>query len=239
MSQLNSQTSVGQWVASYPAAARVLESLKIDYCCGGKTPLEEACRERRLDVEHVLQRLAAVTSAAEGDGPNWEEASLTALCDHIEETHHAYLKKELPRLTAIIAKVVQAHGERHAELAALQQVFLALRADLEPHMVKEERVLFPAIRGLEDASVPSHFPCGGSLSHPIHVMEEEHEYAGRCLAKIRELTSDFLVPEGACNTYRVMLASLEELELDMHAHVHKENSILFPRAAQLESLQAV
>jgi regulator of cell morphogenesis and NO signaling len=238
MSQLSSKTNVGQWVAQHPVTARVFESLGIDYCCGGKLPLEKACHDRRLGPEAVVRQLLAVVSTADSVTESWTDASLTDLCDHIEMTHHAYLKSELPRLAGLIAKVVNAHGVGHPELAQLLQVFLDLRAELEPHMLKEERVLFPAIRALEAAAARAHFPCGGSLAQPIHVMEVEHEFAGRCLAEMRELTSDFRVPEGACNTYRVMLASLEELEADMHEHVHKENNILFPRAARLENLQA-
>jgi iron-sulfur cluster repair protein YtfE (RIC family) len=115
-----------------------------------------------------------------------------------------------------------------------QQVFENLRCELEPHMLKVERILFPAIRLLERSPAPPRFPFG-SLNHPIHVMEEEHASAGKCLDKIRELTSDYQAPDDACNTYRVLLESLRELEADMHQHVHKENNVLFPRAADLEA----
>lgn len=231
---LNLDAPVGAWVAERPSAARVFERLGIDYCCGGQRPLEEACRKRGLVPQNVVAELQATLDDAADEGLNWNEASLTDLCDHIEETHHAYLKEELPRLTAIIAKVVHAHGENHPELPELQRAFLALRAELEPHMQKEEQVLFPAIRRMEGSPVPPQFPFG-SVANPIHVMEAEHDQAGACLAAIRELTEDFRVPEGACNTYRVMLESLRELESDMHQHVHKENNILFPRAADLEA----
>jgi regulator of cell morphogenesis and NO signaling len=234
MSQQTIQSAVGQWVARDPGSARVFESLGIDYCCGGKKPLEEACRERRLDTCDVLQQLDAATSAHEDEDQDWSHAPLTELCDNIERTHHAFLRQELPRLTAMIAQVVQEHGYRHPELATLQRVFRLLRSELEPHMQKEERILFPAIRLLENSPAPPQFPFG-SLDNPIHVMESEHASAGECLAKIRELTSDYLVPGDACNTYRVLLESLRALEADMHQHVHKENNILFPRAALLEA----
>jgi regulator of cell morphogenesis and NO signaling len=232
--QLNLDAPVGAWVAEHPSTARVFERLGIDYCCGGKHPLDEACRRGDLIPEDVVRELRAAVEAAPDEGRNWIDSSLSDLCDHIEQTHHAYLKAELPRLTAIIAKVVNAHSEHHPELAHVQQAFLALRAELEPHMFKEEQVLFPAIRHMENSPVPTQFPFG-SVANPIHVMEEEHDHAGACLAAIRELTEDFRVPEGACNTYCVMLHSLDELEADMHQHVHKENNILFPRAAEVEA----
>jgi regulator of cell morphogenesis and NO signaling len=121
----------------------------------------------------------------------------------------------------------------------VQQALAELRAELEPHMFKEEQILFPAIRWLERSSSPPAFPFG-TIANPIRMMEMEHDGAGNALRQIRELTHDYAVPEGACNTYRAMLDGLATLEQDMHVHVHKENSILFPRAVSLEaSMSAV
>ena len=156
------------------------------------------------------------------------------MCDHIEATHHALLRQELPRLKGLIDKVAAAHGDSHPELGELRQVFAALQAELEPHMFKEEQILFPAIRQLEQAAQQPNFPFG-TVANPIRMMEHEHDTAGSALAKIRELTHHFQPPDDACNTYRVMLEALHALEQDMHQHIHKENNILFPRSQQLEA----
>lgn len=160
----------------------------------------------------------------------WDR-SLTELCDHIEQTHHAYLKQELPRLTEMVAKVVDAHGESHPELVTVKEVFATLKAELEPHMFKEEQVLFPAFRQLEQSADDPSFPFG-TVANPIRMMEQEHDDAGYALSRLHALTRDYQVPQEACNTYRAMLAGLRQLERDMHRHVHKENSILFPRAIE-------
>lgn len=232
MNSLTLNASVGDWVTQKPGTARIFESFGVDYCCGGKKTLQQACQEQQLDAGQVLEQLLAVQPGG-GEVRNWGEAPLAELCDHIEQTHHVFLKTELPRLTAIIAKVAQVHGAGHPELASLPAVFADLRADLEPHMFKEEQILFPAIRSLESQTDAPQFPMG-QLAHPVRVMEQEHDYAGECLTKIRRLTDDYRVPADACNTYRVMLESLRELEADMHRHVHKENNILFPRALEAE-----
>ena len=233
MTQETRNTSVGDWVARYPRTSRVFESLQIDYCCGGGKSLEQACCDRELDPQQVVQQLEQAINAGEQPTEDWLNASLTDLCDHIVQTHHAYLKSELPRLTDMIAKVVNAHSEFHEELPTLEQVFAELRAELEPHMFKEEQVLFPAIRQLEQATKQPSFPFG-TVANPIRMMEHEHDNAGRALTHIREITKDFEVPADACNTFRAMLDGLRELELNMHEHVHKENNILFPKAVQLE-----
>lgn len=233
MTQVNLNSSVGAWVAAHPQTSRVFEALQIEYCCGGGKSLEQACWDRGLDPQQVVQQLEQAVAEDGQAAENWLDAPLTELCDHIEQTHHAYLKQELPRLTETIAKVVEAHGTSHPELAMVQEVFAALRAELEPHMFKEEHVLFPAIRRLERSADSPSFPFG-TVANPIRVMEQEHDNAGYALSQIHALTRDYQVPEDACNTYRAMLSRLRHLERDMHQHVHKENSILFPRAIELE-----
>jgi regulator of cell morphogenesis and NO signaling len=233
MTDVNLNSSVGNWVAAHPQTSRVFEALKIDYCCGGGKSLEQACWDRGLDPKRVIQQLEQSIKECEQSADNWLNTSLSELCDHIEQTHHAYLKDELPRLTEMVAKVVKAHGESHPELATAQEVFASLRAELEPHMFKEEQVLFPAIRQLEQSADDPEFPFG-TVANPIRMMEQEHDDAGYALSRLQTLTRDFQVPKDACNTYRAMLARLRHLEGDMHRHVHKENSILFPRAIALE-----
>lgn len=229
---LHPQTTVGQLVAERPARSRVFEKLGIDYCCGGKLPLAEACSRKGLDAASVLATLEAIESlgadAAERE-PSPLALSLTELCDHIEATHHAWLREEMPRLDFMTNKVASRHGEHSPWLYELAEVYQELQAELTAHMMKEEQILFPAIRDLE-AGRPSQTPCGGHLQGPISVMEHEHDNAGRALERMRELSSDYTPPPQACNTFRAMLDALAELEADMHRHVHKENNVLFPRA---------
>jgi regulator of cell morphogenesis and NO signaling len=230
-------TSVGQLVAERLSRARVFERLGIDYCCGGKVPLGLICTKKGLDPYAVLRELALSDAATTEEEADWSRASLTALADHIETVHHGYLKEELPRLAFLVKKVAGVHGQEHPELQELHQVFDSFRSDLEAHMQKEERVLFPLCRALETANSVPTTHCG-SVNNPILVMVLDHEDAGGALARMRELTDDFTPPDGACISYRTMLDGLAELERDMHLHVHKENNILFPRASAAEAALA-
>jgi regulator of cell morphogenesis and NO signaling len=214
--------TVGQAVAERPAAARIFERLGLDYCCGGKEPLDQACAARGLNVEKVLQEVDAAGNAAPGGERDWLHASLTELSDHIVATHHAFLRRELPRLAALAAKVAQVHGPNRPELPTVARIFDGLRAELEQHMLKDQAQARPA------------FHCG-SVANPIAVMEREHEGAGDALHRIRELTENYTPPECACASYRALLAGLAELENDLHQHIHKENNILFPRAIAREA----
>lgn len=234
MSTLDAQTTVGQIVAERPSRARVFERLGIDYCCGGKIPLEQVCRKKGLDVTSVLQELRDQgQGASESDSVDWTKAPLTDLANQIEATHHAYLHRELPRLDWLVSRVATVHGPHRPELLDVKTTFDGLKTELEEHMFKEEKVLFPMIRGLESGSRP---PVGPpSVSYPIAAMEHEHDSAGAALLRLRTLTSDYVPPADACNTYRAMLDGLAELESDLHLHVHKENNILFPRAIEAEA----
>lgn len=220
---IHEQQTVGELAAQSLAATRVLEDHYIDFCCGGAKPFSEACREKNLDPQTVMREIETATRAAQPgiDEENWNVAPLGRLIQHILDRHHAYLRAELPRLASWLAAVRRAHGARDgAMLAALDEVFTALKSELEQHMHKEEFVLFPAIQRSE-----------GWIRQPISVMEHEHDTAGRALTELRRLTGgEYRPPEHACATYRALYAGLEALEKDLHYHIHLENNILFPRA---------
>jgi regulator of cell morphogenesis and NO signaling len=226
------QTTIGELVAQRPARSRVFEKLGIDYCCGGQKTLAQVCSEKKMDPGLVLDVLLATEAASPHEDQSWANASLTSLADHIEKTHHAYLKEELPRLSAIVQKVTAVHGQRHPWLREVNTIYAQFAAEMESHMLKEEKMLFPMIRRLE-----AHQPGednGRSVDTPIKAMEHEHDDAGQAMARMRELSDGYQMPEDGCNTFHAMLDGLAQIEADTHRHVHKENSILFPRAMELE-----
>ena len=232
MTDLNE--TVGRLVAERPDRARVFEEFEIDYCCGGKRPLRDACRARRLDADQVCRRLEKADAGPPEPAINWEDAPLADLCDHIVEIHHAFLKLELPRVSRLLVKVAKAHWERHPELLHVLETFQPFAHSLTNHMTKEERVLFPIIRSLAAGElIPS-----PTYLNPLRVMEAEHDEAGRALAEMHRLTDGFRPPADACNTYRAAFAGLRGIERDLHRHVHLENNVLFPQVEQLMRARA-
>lgn len=229
-------TSVGAVVAERIGRSRVFDRLGIDYCCHGSTSLEEACASRSLDLGRVLAELNesdAERAVEEEDQIDWNAMSESQLIDNILETHHAYLRRELPRLSELISKVVAAHSAKHPELADLRETFGGIRQELESHMLKEECVLFPLVKQLEAAKALFPIHCG-TVGNPIRVMEHEHETVGSALSRLRALTGDYQPPADGCNTYRALYDGLAHLEADLHRHIHKENNVLFPKAAAIE-----
>lgn len=225
---IDPRRSLGDLVAERPARARVFEAAGLDYCCRGKRSLEDAAASAGVDVAAVVDDLLAVVEPGDADVDALGPAELA---DHIESTHHAYLHQELPALDALATKVAGAHGARHPELIEVARLVTALRSDLEPHLAKEEQVLFPAVRRLVDGPVDLPF---GSVRNPIRVMMTEHEQAGKLLAGLRAASKGFEVPADGCASYRSLYDRLPALEADTFRHIHLENNVLFPAAEAIE-----
>lgn len=235
MTVINPDATLGTIVTDHPELAAHLERLGLDYCCGGHRSLADAAASGGHDIDKVL---AVLDEHAGPPNPaQWASLGMGELVDHLEATHHEYLHAELPRLEALAAKVAGVHGDRHPELSEVLALTREIRADLEPHLRKEEMVLFPMIRQLSDSAasgeVAPSFHCG-SLANPISVMLAEHDRTGELLERTRLVTNSYAVPADACGSYQALYDGLQRLEADTHLHVHKENNVLFPAVLAAE-----
>ena len=219
---------VGDVVAERPATARIFELVGIDYCCGGKQTLAAVAAQKKIEPQVLLSALLVVgTDSKTPAAKSWAREPLPDLIQHLETTHHAYLRRELPRLSKIVATVHRVHRAKHPELDDVKRIYDQLAAELPVHLKAEETKLFPAIRRAAAGPV-----LADVLNH-IEQLTREHDTAGEALHALRALTKNYVVPEGACRLYKEMLRSLVALERDMHTHVHLENSVLFPRVGKL------
>ena len=230
--QLRGSMTLAEAVDASPQLAREFEKRGLDYCCGGGRTIDESCTFAGLDPSATVAELSALAVTAEP--AEWTTMTADALVDYLEATHHRYLWDELPRVTTLVDKIVTVHGERHPELVEIAACFAEVRADLEPHLMKEERVLFPMIRELAASTDAPTFHCG-SLRNPISVMLTEHDAVGDLFATLRLLTGGYTPPADGCATYAACFAAMAEIEADTHLHIHKENNVLFPLVVQLEA----
>ena len=236
MTNILNQT-LAQIVTANHQAATVFEKYNLDFCCKGKRPLQQACSEKNIPVEQVLEELnETIGKSANRESTLLNYFTATQLSDYIVATHHAYVKQNAPIISMYLDKIAAKHGDRHPEVVEVLNFFTQLKDEMESHMYKEENILFPRIKELEkhdgeNSSVA--LPASGYIEAPIAVMEHEHDDAGFLLEKIREKTNNYTPPADACTTYRVAFASLQAFESDLHQHVHMENNILFPRAIEM------
>jgi regulator of cell morphogenesis and NO signaling len=235
---IDTTKTVREIALEQPTSIRVFERLGIDYCCGGRRPLSEACSERNIEVDDVAAAIEAAEITPEPAGIDWTKAPLRQLIAHIVTTHHDYVIAELPRLAVFAEKLARKHGETQPHLPALKNVLAELSNELIQHLGKEEQVLFPYIAKLEAAEASGNaqpHECFGTVANPIAMMTREHDAAGDLLARIEKLTSNFTAPAEACPTYLGFYVGLKEFQQDLHQHIHLENNILFPRAIELEN----
>lgn len=234
---LNATKTVRELAVEIPNATRVFENFGIDYCCGGKKPLDEACRAANLSVTDVIHALETAASPADRSACDLPSGSLTELIDHIVKTHHKFTREELARLQKLLEKVCSVHGKNHPELLAIQSTFHHLAQELTLHLMKEENVLFPYIIRMEEAVLqndPVLPPPFGTVQNPVRMMTQEHDGAGDALRQIRSASANFTAPPEACISYRTLYLALPAFEADLHQHIHLENNILFPRSIAME-----
>jgi regulator of cell morphogenesis and NO signaling len=237
MSLKQTQT-VAEIARQYPATVAVFEALGIDYCCGGNKSLRDACAKQNVSVDRVLSELADALAVRPAPGEqHWMTATLADLCSYIVDRHHGFTKRELPRLSALAEKVEQRHAHMHPELHQIRELVHALNSEMSTHMLKEEQVLFPRLKVVEDSAArgtpapPAFF---GALINPIRHMMTDHDDTAELFRSLRNLTHSYHVPEDACASFRALYEGIQALEVDIHQHVHLENNILFPHALEFE-----
>jgi regulator of cell morphogenesis and NO signaling len=230
MTTLDASTSLADLVVADPRRARLLEALRLDYCCNGQRSLEEACTQRGLDAATMLAVLAALDDDAFGtrdDEHDVAGATVEQLCEHIVVAHHGPLRSDLQRIEHLLATVVRVHGGEHPELEDLRRVFGGLRDELVDHMAVEERVVFPACGELERGTRTE------LRDEVLAALEDEHADVGNGLVALRELTGGYRTDRAYCGTHRALLEALGAVAADLHRHIHEENNVLFPRVREL------
>ncbi|MBN1612101.1 MAG: iron-sulfur cluster repair protein YtfE [Polyangiaceae bacterium] len=216
---MSTDQTLGEMVAADPAVARVFQRYRLDYCCGGKQSLRQACAAQNVDAEVVLREIAGAGAVAK-DEARWAERPLDELIAHIIDRYHAPLRVELPRLVELARKVEQVHADNPDRPEGLADLLVDVQSAVESHLAKEEQILFPLV--LAGRAQNAYMP--------VQVLTQEHEDHGQNLRRIRELTRDFDLPGHACASWQELYRSLAELEVDLMDHIHLENNILFPRA---------
>jgi len=202
-----------------PAASRVFHRHGLDYCCGGRRPLAEACRERGLEPAEVLQEIED-ESKQEPDPTLWTKRPLQELIAFLVGHYHERLRRELPELLALAEKVERKHAGKEACPVGLADHLRGVHASVLDHLDKEEQVLFPMILSGR----------GPGAFGPVQAMEQEHRDHAVNLERTRTLAHGFVPPEEACPSWRALYLRLDELEAEIMEHIHLENNVLFPRA---------
>ena len=234
--KIKKSNTVAELVAQNYKAADVFKKYNIDFCCGGRQSLATVCEQKKLaysDLEEAFLDIDASVVETD-DFINWE---LDRLIEYIVQTHHSYVRENIPQINAYAEKVARVHGENHPENIEVYKLFNLIASELMMHMNKEEHILFPFIVSLvkrKNNQVVEFNAPFNSIDAPISMMEHDHDNAGKLIKAIRELTNNYQSPTDACTTYKVLYAKLMEFESDLFKHIHLENNLLFPKAQEIE-----
>jgi len=231
---MNTQTkSIGELALEVPHAIAVLERWRIDYCCHGQRSVAEACADAGVTPDELMREIG--TTPVVDEARDWSGESLETLQRYIIDTHHVFTRQAMETVNVLSEKVANRHGNGHPEVLRVRELVVALCNDLEPHMMKEEVVLFPYVAAMERGEQAPN--CFGTVRNPVRMMMLEHDVVGGLLRDLREATGDYALPDDACLSFRALYERLIELELDLHKHIHIENNVHFPRAVALEDGQ--
>lgn len=233
MKEIEMNQTIGEIVANDYNAASVFREAGIDFCCGGKKSLSDACAEKGINPEELVRKLDKAESYSNNVALKFNEWEPGFLCDYITNVHHTFVRKALPELLQYTEKIAKVHGQRHPELLEVAGLFVKINDELVPHMKKEDEVLFPAIKGM--SNIDKKDEDKKIVRKELVALTAEHESAGSAMDRITEITGNYKLPEDACNTYRIAFDLLEKFEVDLHTHVHLENNILFPKSLKLSN----
>lgn len=231
------EKTIGQIVAEDYRTAQIFKNYKIDFCCNGNRSLEQACYKAEQDLHKLVKEIQEITENDATQLLDFKSWPLDLLAEYIEKTHHRYVEEKIPVIKSDLIRLCKVHGNKHPELFEISENFTICAGELTTHMKKEELILFPAIKKMVKAKQSGNKiekPHFGTIQNPIQKMMQEHETEGDRFRKINVLTNNYTPPADACNTYRVTFSLLQEFENDLHQHIHLENNILFPKAAELE-----
>jgi regulator of cell morphogenesis and NO signaling len=233
---ITAETTLAELVDRHPATIPVLQHHDIQFCCGSRVPIRDICAHEDIEIDGLLSELRAATLPFT-EREDWDSAPLNELIAHILERYHVHHREELPRLQAMLDRVIARHGDAFAEsLSRLSTLFSFLSDALAHHMRREEAVLFPAIAARTSAAdrVPPAFP----LREAIAAMERDHRRVEWAVEQIEALTQHYRAPDGACPTFRGLYYGLGDLARRLVLHVHLEDDILFRRALGLATPQS-
>jgi regulator of cell morphogenesis and NO signaling len=241
---IDPNVAVSELVRSFPTAAEVLDRYAIDYCCGGTSTLGEACTRAGAKFEEVCRALDERLDAAPAHNPSprdagfdERDAGIPELISRLLDHHHVFTRQALTEIAPLMAAVICAHKRHHPILERVAALVEALRLEVEPHLLKEENLVFPQMLALSRRAAAGDFvetPLVVAVREPLRVMLLEHKVVGDLLHQLRIATGGFVAPADACPTWTRLYRWLAEFDDDLVRHMHLEDDRLFPLTEELQ-----
>ncbi|HSP17142.1 MAG TPA: DUF542 domain-containing protein [Thermoanaerobaculia bacterium] len=234
---IRGDSTVAEIVAAYPAAPTLFEVVGIDYCCQPSRTLRDACASAAMHLEDVVEFLERGASPPATAGPAvGADARLSDLTREIKSFYHRRARISLASMIWAARALASAHSDKIPVLWDIRRKIEELAHDLIPHMMREERYLFPYIDGMDLGRVENDavVPLFGTVEYPLQQIRHDHSHDEQALGVLRALTQNFVSSESACARQKDLYSSLAQFSADLEAHIRLENDVLFPRAVAME-----
>ncbi len=236
MTQLNNQT-IADIVSEHSSTAEIFVKHRLDFCSLGDKILSDLVSDTNINIKQLLHELEIAINNEPPNNINFNSLSVTELSEIIRSEYHEYLRNKITELTALSQKVRSQH--RIDEINKVHEHLLLLFDNLAPHMLHEEKVLFPYLEYMEHMVNKGRSPkppSFGKLTKTVASMLDEHSASTERLDGLRELTNNYLCPANADDNMQYYYQELHRLDKNLRMHIHIENNVLFKKAKTMEDL---
>jgi regulator of cell morphogenesis and NO signaling len=171
---------------------------------------------------------------------SWSNSTMKELLEYIEQDHRK-IKEKLQKLQTLIEQAAsqQKRKDQHSStIGPLKKFYSVFKTKIENHFEKEEQILIPYIRKMDESSsnpdARHDFP-SSSIKNPISQIEYDHDQTEHVMfAELSTITTNYKLPEKAGDALKALYEGLKDIEIDIRKHINLENKILFPWAIELE-----
>lgn len=228
------EETLGELAAKDLRKVEIFKKYGLDFSCDSKKTVKEACSEKELDVTLIEQELQQADKNPIKLTMPYDEWNLDFFVDYIVNTHHRFIRKNLPAILTYAQSVSDVHSNKNPELIEINTITKLINDTLIANIEEQETVLFPKIKALVIRNI--HSSKTESLQNSIDASKNKDLLVAESFEKIKKLSNNYTLPTDACESYIALYRLLHEMEVDLSLHNYLEHNILFSKAIDLDNL---
>ena len=230
---ITKENTVAEVVSKKLGSDHIFSKYKIDFCCGGGMTLEAACIENGIEFAVLKNEIDAINTKIVGESIEVEE-DLEALITIIKKEYHQYIDENLPVVLQFSEKVAGVHGAHNPEVVEIFTLLKGVEVVLTETMENSLMKLYPAVVEIQNSVSISSEKVEG-IKSLIQNNEAAQQLIGDTFKEISKLSSHYLAPDDACNSYRFLYEKLHELDHQLQKYMHFYKHTLVPKIVELMS----
>ena len=234
MTQLNNKT-LADIVSEHNSTADIFEKYNLDFC-SGKLQLSNSLATAGVNLDQLLTELEMAIENEPASNINFNTLTLTEISEILRNEYHEYLRDKISELTALSRKIHSQHKSESVD--QIHESLLAIFNHLAPHMVQEEKVLFPYLEYMEHMVLQGKLPkppSFGKIKKSVSTMLDDHKDSTDQLNELRLITDEYTCPDDTDTELLYFYKELHLLDKNLRMHINIENNVLFKKARNMET----